>query len=99
MVAVLVKLLHQPVQDELKHKPDERAESVAVRLRNLEVEAHRRFSIDKVAHTEIRARKGLLDDWVVVQRHRGDNARMDARCLSVGAIELPLNSLRSEEHT
>ena len=93
MVTVRVELFHEAIEDELKHEPDKRAQAVAVRLRNLEVEAHRRFAVDEIADAEIGTRNGLLHDWIVVQRHRRDDARLNARCLAVGAIELPLDGL------
>ena len=74
MVTVRVELFHEAIEDELKHEPDKRTQAVAVRLRNLEVEAHRRFAINEIANDEVGTRDGLLYDWIVVQRHRGDDA-------------------------
>ncbi len=34
-----------------------------------------------------------MHDRIVVQRHRGDDARLNARCLAVCAVELALDSL------
>ncbi len=50
MVTIQVELFHEAIEDKLKHEPDKRTQAVAVRLRNLEVEAHRRFTVNEIAN-------------------------------------------------
>src|ERR1700722_10813392 len=96
MVTAGVEPFHEPIEDELEHEPYQRSQAFSIRLRDLEIQAHRLLSVHQISDNEIRTGNGLLNYRVVVDCHRSDDAGLNARSLAVGPIELALNSFADE---
>src|ERR1700760_1504039 len=96
MVTAGIKPFHKTIEDELEHEPYQRSETFSIRLRDFEIQAHWLRPVDQILDNEIRTENGPLNNWVVVDRHRSDDAGLNAGSLAVGPIELSLNGFADE---
>src|ERR1700733_3279245 len=96
MVTAGIETFHEPIEDQLKHEPYQRSQAFSIRLRNLEIQAHRLCSVNQISDNEIRTGNGLLNNRVVVDGHRSDDAGLNAGSLAVGPIYVSLDGFADE---
>src|SRR5262249_7011445 len=93
VVSRRILLGEELVEDQIDNEPDKWPELVPVTRgrRYFEVQRHRRFAINEGPYREIGTANGLLNDRVIVDRHRGDDGGLYAGAFSVGPVELALH--------